>query len=103
MVSFRLPHVMVSFRVPHEPLAPLCVAGLCRAKYCNWNWNNVDLTVTFVIRVTCVQELQKIIESMGSLGSQLGNLKQAAAGAAAGGATGAGEHPFLSCCFSCSS
>jgi hypothetical protein len=23
------------FQVPHEPLAPLWVARLCRAKYCN--------------------------------------------------------------------
>jgi hypothetical protein len=27
------------FQVPHEPLAPLWVARLCRAKYCNCNCN----------------------------------------------------------------
>jgi hypothetical protein len=29
--------VMALFRFPHEPLAPLWVARLCRAKYCNCN------------------------------------------------------------------
>jgi hypothetical protein len=31
--------VKVLFLVPHEPLAPLWVARLCRAKYCNCNCN----------------------------------------------------------------
>jgi hypothetical protein len=29
--------VKVLFQVPHEPLAPVWVARLCRAKYCNCN------------------------------------------------------------------
>ena len=29
--------VKVLFQVPHEPLAPLWVARLCHAKYCNCN------------------------------------------------------------------
>jgi hypothetical protein len=29
--------VKVLFQVPHEPLAPLWVARLCRAKYCKCN------------------------------------------------------------------
>ncbi len=39
----------------------------------------------------CAQELQKIIESMGNLGAQLGSLKQAAAGAGATAAAGTVE------------
>jgi hypothetical protein len=31
--------VMVLFRLPHEPLAPLRVTRLCRAKHCNCNCN----------------------------------------------------------------